>query len=306
MTISDKRFGGRLPLPGVLTDNVFGFGPLTSSYGQMEYEENNGEEYQNERNQQQISHEEDQDKAKHSHYILEEIKRLREENAYLSSLIKSLVPQKNTETHQRKPTPLPVAIQISQQHPTVLKLRKNKNNSKFIIPIFKAEEDNDMPELEQIRQDSFSTKSKLYGLDLLKKSPLTDSSWKFQSSRFRRSLQESHEDNLILKRPSVFNQLDLYAKVKASLEPVSASPLITNSEPSTFYQVPPPSPSGQESFIQLPPETAGTSFYESSEDDDVSLHPSFVIQELQQQVISNLYRYSMENNQILLARELRI
>ena len=300
MTISDKRFGGRLPLPGVLTDNVFGFGPLTSSYGQMENGENNDE-----KNQQQISHEEDGDKVKHSHYILEEIKRLREENAYLSSLIKSLVPQKNTETHQRKPTPLPVAVQISQQHPTVLKLRKNKNNSKFIIPIFKAEEANDMPELDQLRQDSFSTRSKLYGLDLLKKSPLTDSSWKFQSSRFRRSLQESHEDNLILKRPSIFNQIDLYAKVKASLDPVSASPLITNSEPSTFYQVPPPSPSGQESFIQLPPETAGTSFYESSED-DVSLHPSFVIQELQQQVISNLYRYSMENNQILLARELRI
>ena len=277
-----KRFGGRLPLPGVLTDNVFGFGPLTSNYGQTEHRQKE-KVYTNELHK--ISHVEEEGKP--SHYILEEIRRLREENAYLSSLIKSLVPQSNSETFYKKATPSPIAIQISQQRPTVLKLRENKNNSKFIIPIFKAEEDNDNSELDQIYQDSFLTKPKLYGLDLLKNSPLTDSSWKFKSSRFRRSLQGSREENLILKRPSVFNHIDGTTRVKTSLNPVSASPLITNSEPSTFYQVPPPSPDGQESFSQLPPETAGTSFYESNEQEDVSLHPSFVIQELQQQVRHN-------------------
>ena len=271
---------------------MFGFGPLTSNYGLTEHGQNE-KVYINEIHKN--SHVEEEGKS--SHYILEEISRLREENAYLSSLIKSLVPQSNSETlYKKKPTPSPIAIQISQQRPIVLKLRENKNNSKFIIPIFKAEEENDYPKLDQIYQDSFLTKPKLYGLDLLKNSPLTDSSWKFKSSRFRRSLQGSHEENLILKRPSVFNQIDGTTRVKTSLNPVSASPLITNSEPSTFYQVPPPSPDGQESFIQLPPETAGTSFYESNEEVDVSLHPSFVIQELQQQVIYNSYRYSMESN----------
>ncbi len=143
---------------------------------------------------------------------------------------------------------------------------------------------------DQIQPDKI-TKSKLYGLDLLKRTPLTDSSWRFHTTRFRRSLQELHADNLVLKRPSVFNKLTLITRVKTGMDPASASPLITNSEPSTFYQVPPPSPSGPESSasnIQLPPENAGTSFYESNQD-DVSLHPSLVIQELQQQVISNLY-----------------
>ena len=275
---------------------MFGSGPLTSNYGQTELGEN-GNSYFDKIHEQETPHVED---AKSSNYILEEIKRLREENAYLSSLIRSLVPKSSTETYYGKTTPSPAALQVSQQHPTILKLRENKNNSRFIIPIFKAERDKSNPELEQIYQESFITRPKLNGLDLLKKSPLTDSSWKFQSSRFRRSLQGSHEENLILKRPSVFNQIALTTRVKAALAPVSAAPLITNSEPSTFYQVPPPSTS----FIQLPPESAGTSFYESNED-DVSLDPSLVIQELQQQVISNSYRYSIENN-TLLVRELRI
>ena len=287
MKLIDKRFGGRLPLPGVLTDNVFGYRPLALNHGQTKHRETD-EEYIKQKHQQQIYH--DEAEAKPGHYIFEEIKRLREENAYLSSLIESLVPLENTKNYQIKSTPSPAALQISQQHPAVLKWRKNKNNSKFIIPIFKAEEYNDKPKLDQIQPDKI-TKSELYGLDLLKRTPLTDSSWRFHTTRFRRSLQELHADNLVLKRPSVFNKLTLITRVKTGMDPVSASPLITNSEPSTFYQVPPPSPSGPESSasnIQLPPENAGTSFYESNQD-DVSLHPSLVIQELQQQVISNLY-----------------
>ena len=300
MKLFDKRFGGRLPLPGVLTDNVFGYGPIALNHGQTKHGEND-EEYKNQKHKQQ-NH--DEAEAKPGHYIFEEIKRLREENAYLSSLIKSLVPLENTKNYQKKSTPSPAAIQISQQHPAVLKLRKNKNNSKFIIPIFKADEDNDKPKLDQIQPDKV-TKSKIYGLDLLKRTPLTDSSWRFHTTRFRRSLQESHADNLVLKRPSVFNKPTLITRVKTVMDPVSASPLITNSEPSTFYQVPPPGPSGpgnSASNIQLPPEHAGTSFYESNQD-DVSLDPSLVIQELQQQVISNLYLNSIENNKILLVRE---
>ena len=277
---------------------MFGFRPL----GQTKHGEND-EEHQNQKQTQHSYHDEGEAEAKPSHYIFEEIKRLREENAYLSSLIKSLVPMENTKNYQKKSTPSPSAIQISQQHPAVLKLRKNKNNSKFIIPIFKAEEDNDKPKLDQIQPDKI-TKS-LYGLDLLKRTPLTDSSWRFHTTRFRRSLQESHAENLVLKRPSVFNKLNLITRVRAGMAPVSASPLITNSEPSTFYQVPPPGPSGPESTsaIQLPPENAGTSFYGSNQD-DVSLHPSLVIQELQQQVIPK-YRYSMENNKTFLVREVR-
>ena len=300
MKLFDKRFGGRLPLPGVLTDNVFGYGPIALNHGQTKHGEND-EEYKNQKHKQQ-NH--DEAEAKPGHYIFEEIKRLREENAYLSSLIKSLVPLENTKNYQKKSTPSPAAIQISQQHPEVLKLRKNKNNSKFIIPIFKADEDNDNQNLDQIQPDKI-TKSKLYGLDLLKRTPLTDSSWRFHTTRFRRSLQESHAENLVLKRPSVFNKPTLITRLKTGMDPVSASPLITNSEPSTFYQVPPPGPSGpgnSASNIQLPPEHAGTSFYESNQD-DVSLDPSLVIQELQQQVISYLYLNSIENNKILLVRE---
>ena len=95
---------------------MFGYGPLSLNHGQKKHGEND-EEYKSQKNKQQ-NH--DEAEAKPGHYIFEEIKRLREENAYLSSLIKSLVPLENTKNYQKKSTPSPAAIQISQQHPEVL------------------------------------------------------------------------------------------------------------------------------------------------------------------------------------------
>ena len=259
---------------------------LTSNDGKKEYGDNENLD-QDVMIRQHISHVQEESQVQ---FILEEIKRLKEENSYLTTLIRSLFPRNNTKAYNGVTSPSPAAIQIRQQQPTVLKLKKNKNNSKFIIPIFKPVEDNVMPVLDQIYKNSFLTKPKLHGLDLLKKSPLTDASWKLRTSRFKRSLKGFHEGNLILKRPPVFNQIAENKRVKSSLAPVSSSPLIINSEPSTFYQVPPPGTGGPDhSFLQRPPETGGgTSYY-----GDVSLHPSSVIQELQQQVlfIPKIYLY---------------
>ena len=70
------------------------------------------------------------------------LKRLKEENAYLTSLIQSLLPKKEQVAHSYPypPPPAPTRSPASphQQEPVVLTLKATKNNSKFIIPIFKA------------------------------------------------------------------------------------------------------------------------------------------------------------------------
>ena len=70
------------------------------------------------------------------------LKRLKEENAYLTSLIQSLLPKKEQEAppYPYPPPPAPTRSPASphQQEPVVLTLKATKNNSKFIIPIFKA------------------------------------------------------------------------------------------------------------------------------------------------------------------------
>ena len=70
------------------------------------------------------------------------LKRLKEENAYLTSLIQSLLPKKGQVAHSYPyhppPAPTRSPARLQQQEPVVLTLKATKNNSKFIIPIFKA------------------------------------------------------------------------------------------------------------------------------------------------------------------------
>ena len=98
--------------------------------------------------------------------IHDEIHRLRDENAYLTSLIKSFL---QTQENIQISTPSHVnqdssswsspAQQSStkdnshpqQQQPTILKLKENKNSSRFIVPIFQA---NKYKEEEERREDS--------------------------------------------------------------------------------------------------------------------------------------------------------
>ena len=66
----------------------------------------------------------------------EEIERLRDENAYLTSLIKSLVPN-NFNSVQSTTTSSPLTIKSQNQSPLVLNLKETKSNSKFIVPIYR-------------------------------------------------------------------------------------------------------------------------------------------------------------------------
>ena len=193
-------------------------------------------------------------------------------------------------------------------------IKESKNNSKFIIPIFTAKKKYQEKEENKVQQaisdfklyqgeSSFNTR--LEGLDFLKKTPLTDSSWKyrlFNRSRQKRNI-ENHNSGLVLKKPSVFNDLDVFitkthshgsqtkpetlSHPSVSIPPSTSSNDNSQRDPSTFYQVPPASPTSENPVNMILPSSSispGANANISYYDEDISLDPSSVIPQLQHQV----------------------
>lgn len=155
----------------------------------------------------------------------------------------------------------------------------------------------------QLYQGKSTFNTRVEGLDFLKKSPLTDSSWKyklFNRSRQKRNI-ENHNSGLVLKKPSVFNDLDVFITKSHSdgahthpetlSHPSVSIPPSTSlgDKPSSFYQVPPaPDTTSSENPVNVmfPPPSSppGTNANSSYYEDDISIDPSSVIPQLQQQV----------------------
>ena len=111
-----SRFEGSLPLPDILSQNVF-------SSEDLRHKENiaPGFDYATSNGFYGIT----TSAPKIDNLVLEEIQRLRKENAYLSSLIKSLIPNVNGQYGPitTTTTQTPTTVQTGYQDPVVLKLK---------------------------------------------------------------------------------------------------------------------------------------------------------------------------------------
>ena len=119
--ISTAGFGSRLPLPGVFSsDSTFSI-PFSSNI----HEDAN-----------LVPLFTTTTTPTPKNLVHEEIQRLRDENMYLTSLIKTLLPKTQSTSFARPLTTVPpsqsVDIKSDQQEPVVLKLKENKNNNRSV------------------------------------------------------------------------------------------------------------------------------------------------------------------------------